>query len=231
MRSTAWLLRLNQGERARETFLTGRGTLVRKRTRQIKFEGDISMYISELAMVSFTLIKNTCEWYMAAFKDNRMASGNFSFSSVFVLTIVDNKLSIGFVRWASEQVELYAETFRRQVYGADQDRKVIEESLDVTKSHGAMVSLAIYDLDNTLAESCLHSQLRDVGLDFSFLLDGLLRPLLPPPRAQQLDVARPRLAPKSAVAQARETFLLCQDKTHIRVRVDLKEDSKFPHHQ
>lgn len=33
------------------------------------------MYISELAMVCFTLIKNTCEWYMAAFKDNRMASG------------------------------------------------------------------------------------------------------------------------------------------------------------
>ncbi len=118
-RTTAWLLRLGQGERARETFLTGRGSLVRRRARQIKFEGDISMYISELAMVCFTLIKNTCEWYMAAFKDNRMASG--------------------FVRWASEQVEVYAETFRRQVYGADQDKAVIEESLEVTKSHGAMV--------------------------------------------------------------------------------------------
>ena len=46
----------------------------------------------------------------------------------------------GFVRWASEQVEIYAEMFRRQVYGADQDGKVIEESLEVTKSHGAMVS-------------------------------------------------------------------------------------------
>ncbi|KAI5481542.1 hypothetical protein MNV49_002768, partial [Pseudohyphozyma bogoriensis] len=118
VRTTAWLLRLGQGEKARETFLNGRGTLVRRRARQIKFEGDISMYISELAMVCFTLIKNTCEWYMAAFKDNRMASG--------------------FVRWASEQVEIYAEMFRRQVYGADQDGKVIEESLEVTKSHGAM---------------------------------------------------------------------------------------------
>lgn len=48
---------------------------MRKRVRQIKFEGDVSLYISELAMVSFTLVKNTCEWYMAAFKDNRMASG------------------------------------------------------------------------------------------------------------------------------------------------------------
>lgn len=58
-RTTSWLLRLGQGERARETFLTGRGNLVRRRARQIKFEGDISMYISELAMVCFTLIKNT----------------------------------------------------------------------------------------------------------------------------------------------------------------------------
>lgn len=47
----------------------------------------------------------------------------------------------GFVRWASEQVEIYAETFRRQVYGADQNGKVIDESLEVTKAHGAMVRL------------------------------------------------------------------------------------------
>ncbi|GAA5938435.1 uncharacterized protein JCM15063_000734 [Sporobolomyces koalae] len=146
--TTAWLLRLGQGEHARETFLTARGTLLRKRARQIKFEGDISMYISELAMVCFTLIKNTCEWYMAAFKDNRMASG--------------------FVRWASAQVEIYAEIFRRQVYGADQDGKVVQESLEVTKAHGAM--------------------LRDVGLDFSFLLDGLLRP---PPAKSSLPDAKP----------------------------------------
>lgn len=54
---------------------------MRKRARQIKFEGDISMFISELAMVTFTLIKNTCEWYMAAYKDNSMASGEFLSSS------------------------------------------------------------------------------------------------------------------------------------------------------
>ncbi|GAA6052688.1 hypothetical protein JCM3770_007175 [Rhodotorula araucariae] len=181
VRTTSWLLRLGQGERARETFLTARGRLVRKRARQIKFEGDISMYISELAMVCFTLIKNTCEWYMAAFKDNRMASG--------------------FVRWASEQVEIYAEMFRRQVYGADQDGKVIEESLEVTKAHGAM--------------------LRDVGLDFTFLLDGLLRPQKPAPKPR---VSSSRLrdeglagghlrpqqqgAPQSAVALARQSIFV-----------------------
>ncbi|GAA5858578.1 hypothetical protein JCM1840_001268 [Sporobolomyces johnsonii] len=194
VRTTSWLLRLGQGERARETFLTSRGALVRKRARQIKFEGDISMYISELAMVCFTLVKNTCEWYMAAFKDNRMASG--------------------FVRWASEQVEIYAETFRRQVYGADQDGKVIEESLEVTKAHGAM--------------------LRDVGLDFTFLLDGLLRPPKPaaaagkpsPPgggtsnaRVRDENLAGSHLRPgargnpSSAVAIARKSIFLQQGQS------------------
>lgn len=45
------------------------------------------MYISELAMVCFTLIKNTCEWYMAAFKDNRMASGQLSSSLVSLASL------------------------------------------------------------------------------------------------------------------------------------------------
>lgn len=99
------------------------------------------MYISELAMVCFTLIKNTCEWYMAAFKDNSMASGALPlpYTTTFSADIAGGT---GFVRWASEQVEIYAETFRRQVYGADQNGKVIEESLEVTKAHGAMVRSA-----------------------------------------------------------------------------------------
>lgn len=136
VRLTAWLLRLGQPEKARETLLSGRGSLLKRRARQIKFEGDISMYISELAMVCFTVIKNTCEWYMAAFRDNRMASG--------------------FVRWASKQVEVFAEMFRRQVYGSDQDDVVVAESLAVTRTHSSM--------------------LREVGLDFTFLLDSLLSP-------------------------------------------------------
>lgn len=75
VRNVGYLLRLDRGEQAREVFLQSRSTLLKKRSRQIKFEGDVSLYISELALVHFTLIKNTSEWYMSAFKDNRMASG------------------------------------------------------------------------------------------------------------------------------------------------------------
>jgi len=131
------MLRLGQGEKARELFLEARTELLRRRTRMIKFEGDVGLYISELALVYFTLIKNTSEWYMSAFKDNWMASG--------------------YVKWAAVQIQAYAEIFRRQVYGvADQDRRVIQEALEITRSSSA--------------------QLKEVGLDFGFLIEDLLRP-------------------------------------------------------
>ena len=81
--TAGWLLRLGPtaADKARETFLEMRGKLVRKRCRMIKFEGDISMWVGELAMVVFTLVKNTCEWYVTAFRDNRMASGASIISS------------------------------------------------------------------------------------------------------------------------------------------------------
>lgn len=136
-RNASYLLRLDQGEKARQLFLDARTELLKKRTRQIKFEGDTGLYISELGMVHFTLIKNTSEWYMSAFKDGRMASG--------------------FVQWAWERVEEYAELFRRQVYGAEEERE--EES----------VVREVKEISLRLA-----GQLKEVGLDFSYLLEQLL---------------------------------------------------------
>lgn len=137
LRNASFLLRLDQGEKARQLFLDARTELLKKRTRQIKFEGDTGMYVSELAMVHFTLIKNTSEWYMAAFKDGRMASG--------------------FVQWAWERVEEYAELFRRQVYGSEEE------------GAGGEVVGEMKEISLRLA-----SQLKEVGLDFSFLLEQLL---------------------------------------------------------
>ena len=139
LRNAALLLRLDQGEKARQLFLDARTELLKKRTRQIKFEGDTGLYISELAMVHFTLIKNTSEWYMAAFKDGRMASG--------------------FVQWAWERVEEYGELFRRQVYGVVEER---DEQGIVPEVKQISLRLA--------------GQLKDVGLDFGFLLEQLLEP-------------------------------------------------------
>ncbi|WFD02126.1 exocyst complex component exo84 [Malassezia obtusa] len=131
VRDATLLLRLDKGREARDLLLSSRTELLRRRTRQIKYEGDVSLYISELAMLYFTLIKNTGDWYMSAFKDYKMASG--------------------FVQWASDQVRSYAATFRRQVYGVDQDPQVVKEAKDITMSSAQI--------------------LNDVGLGLTFLLE------------------------------------------------------------
>lgn len=69
------LVRLDRSELARDVFLKARREVMLKRVRAIKAEGDISIYISELAIVCFTVIRHTSDWYMTAFKENRMASG------------------------------------------------------------------------------------------------------------------------------------------------------------
>ena len=112
VRNVGLLLRLDKGREARRIFLEARSELLRRRTGQIKYEGDVSLYISELAVLYFTLIKNTGDWYMSAFPDYKMASG--------------------FVQWAADQIRAYAQLFRRQVYGVDKDPQVVQETIQIT---------------------------------------------------------------------------------------------------
>ena len=72
------LTRLDQADLARDIFLKTRRDIMLKRVRGIKCEGDISIYISELAIVCFTTIRHSSDWFMGAFKDSRMASGMLS---------------------------------------------------------------------------------------------------------------------------------------------------------
>ncbi|PLW54141.1 hypothetical protein PCANC_06452 [Puccinia coronata f. sp. avenae] len=160
-------------ERAKEAFLAMRSELVRKQIGQIKFEGDLALWVSQTSFVLFTLIKNTCEWYLTAFRDNRLASS--------------------FVKWAVDQLDLFGEVFRRQVYEGEEDQWTIQESISVTKAHAGM--------------------LKEVGLDFGFLLSSVLskhdhvirnrRRLTTTgkPRALSADPARPRRLPSTLLAE------------------------------
>lgn len=136
-RLIALLTRLGRGELARDTFLKARHDLMVRLVRSIKHEGDISLYINELCVVCFTVLRHTSDWYINAFKDNRMASG--------------------FVSWAKDQIEYFGDVFRRQVYAPAIDQKVVDECLRVTASANRKL-------------------LRDVGLDFTFLLQALTAP-------------------------------------------------------
>lgn len=74
---TGLLLRLRAGAAARNTFLAARSGMVRKRIRMIRFEGHIQMYITDLAIVVFTGIKHTADWFLASFKENEATSCMF----------------------------------------------------------------------------------------------------------------------------------------------------------
>jgi hypothetical protein len=68
------LLRLQAGAVARNTFLKARGDAITKYIRVIRCEGSIGIYVGDLAMVVFTGIKHTADWFLASFKENEVAS-------------------------------------------------------------------------------------------------------------------------------------------------------------
>ncbi|KAF8600918.1 hypothetical protein BDV93DRAFT_446726 [Ceratobasidium sp. AG-I] len=136
--------------RARDSFLNARSTLMRKRVRAIRFEGDVRAYVKELSLVVFTSIKHTADWYLASFRDIEMASG--------------------LVRWAKEQVEDFAKMFCMQLYGAESNNSQHAQADDVTT-----------------AQECIHITktqnrrlLRDIGMDFNFLILDLISLPVPP---------------------------------------------------
>ncbi|CAO1624657.1 unnamed protein product [Parajaminaea phylloscopi] len=157
---------------ARQTFLSTREELLRKRKRSIKFEGDTEMYVSELSMVVFGMVRNTSEWFMAAWKESGMASG--------------------FVKWALAQIHSFALTFRRQVYGNSVSTSTEGGSGDSYDDKG--------DAAQRAREVAMESaqQLKDVGLDFTFVLRELLKT-----EKEQAALARAATAAVVAASQSR----------------------------
>lgn len=108
------LLKLGQGPAARSTFLNARAAAVDRYVRAIRFEGHVGMYVHDLALVVFTGIKHTADWFLAGFVEHDMTS-----------TLID---------WAKKQIEMYAERFRKQVYSSDAEQQTVKEALKITHS-------------------------------------------------------------------------------------------------
>ncbi|THH31938.1 hypothetical protein EUX98_g2241 [Antrodiella citrinella] len=101
------------GPAARNTFLNMRSDVMRKSIRAITFEGSVGMYVADLAIVVFTGVKHTADWFLASFKENEVASA--------------------FVEWAKHQIEIFAEMFRKQVYSPDVHAKTVDEAIKATQ--------------------------------------------------------------------------------------------------
>ncbi|TIA86128.1 hypothetical protein E3P99_03769 [Wallemia hederae] len=113
------LHRLGETGVGRETFFDSRKELIKARSRQMAFDGDVVNHVAELALITFTIIKQSAEWFRAAFTSTNKASG--------------------FGYWASEQIKTFATLFRRQVYASHLEKDVIERAIEVTRHQGMKV--------------------------------------------------------------------------------------------
>lgn len=176
------LVDLGQAQLASQKFLAARHELLQQRSRMISYLGDVPAYISELGVVMFTILKHTADWYLTAFRENRMISSQslcWLLVSWLVCSCSSSYALVGLVQWAEVQVHQFAETFRRQVYGPTSDPVVIEESLRITAHHNRKVRGNLEKKTPMFADvyrDLHHQLLRDSGLDFTFLLATLLQP-------------------------------------------------------
>ena len=141
------LLRLGAGPAARSTLLAARSEVTKKRVRMIRFEGAVEQYINDLAVVVFTGIKHTADWFLASFRENDMASGMFTrygSADTWILCTA----GIAFIDWAKFQIQDFATMFRKQVYTSDVDKKTIEDALTITYTQSKKVH---FDYQQTVA--------------------------------------------------------------------------------
>lgn len=129
------LKRVHAGAAARDTFLKARSVMLKKHLRMIKVEGDAVTYVHDLAIVVFSCLKHTADWFLASFRENEFASA--------------------FVDWARKEITHFADIYREQVYGSDNDAKVAQQASKITYSQSRKL-------------------LEEFGLDFRYLLDELL---------------------------------------------------------
>ena len=131
---TKWLIELGNGEEAAKVFLNMRSILIKQRARQILYQGDMVVFISDLSFVLFSLIKNTGDWFTTSFKDAMM-------------------ISI-YVKWAREEVGQYVVICQRHLNQTQfsQLRRVaqvlyqIEHHAELLNKSGLFITYIIHDL-------------------------------------------------------------------------------------
>ncbi|KAF9314250.1 exocyst complex component exo84, partial [Linnemannia elongata] len=113
-RDVGWLERLGCLDQAKDVFLTNRTKVVRQRMDQVKPKKDPVLHVEELAMIVFTTIKNTSEWFEESFKDPKMSSA--------------------LVKWAKQEMECFADLYKDIVFSSQQSNfQVIADCYKVTQ--------------------------------------------------------------------------------------------------
>jgi len=138
-RYASLLFRLGEDDLAKSTYLQSRSEYVGRKIRAMQHPGaygvnDVDGTVEGIAWLVVRIIKNSWSVYSETFTDTRMASS--------------------FFEWVKEQVEGFADLFRRQLYGYPQDSQVYLRSKERVEQ--------------------VWSESRGLGLDMTFLLGTLI---------------------------------------------------------
>ncbi|KAI1852489.1 hypothetical protein JX265_011125 [Neoarthrinium moseri] len=150
-RNVSWLTRLGFEDRAREAYLDARGELVKKRSRQCIFQGDLHLYIWQLSFVYFSIIRNTVACFQSCFPQAMMSAC---------------------VKWAKEEVEGFNVILARQLSSVEKDSEVWSKCMDRAKVHAQMLSEVQLDFRDligkeVLADQHVNGENKPVGLGVS----------------------------------------------------------------
>ncbi|KAK6852562.1 hypothetical protein PG995_011113 [Apiospora arundinis] len=118
-RNATWLARLGSEDRAREAYLEARGELIKKRSRQCIFQGDLHLYIWQLSFVYFSIIRNTVACFQGCFPQTMMSAC---------------------VKWAKEAVEAFNVILARQLSSTEKGGKVWNDCMERAKAHAEMLA-------------------------------------------------------------------------------------------
>jgi hypothetical protein len=82
-------------------------------------EGDLGLYITDLARLVFSAVNTTCEDFCSSFTENEMLSG--------------------FIVWAISELEKFGTIVKNQVFQNSDDFATMGKCLEIAKMHCALV--------------------------------------------------------------------------------------------
>ncbi|KAF1937722.1 hypothetical protein EJ02DRAFT_48138 [Clathrospora elynae] len=114
----SWVVQLGFEDRAREAYLQARSNLIKTRSRQCIFEGNLPDYIFQTSYIYFTIIKNTVDMFQKCFPQQLMSAC---------------------VKWAKEHIDQFNILLKRQLSSVDEGGKMWNECLRLAHEHAKML--------------------------------------------------------------------------------------------
>ncbi|KAA8907490.1 hypothetical protein TRICI_004966 [Trichomonascus ciferrii] len=126
------LISLRAGDKAKHTLLDSRRNLIRRRVKEVEFQGDIVGYITQVAIIHFRMVRSTIEIFAACYRD---APGTSS----------------SLVEWAKNEIDSYILLFARQLFNITPESETYQACANVTRQESEQLKEVGLDLSFMLS--------------------------------------------------------------------------------